>query len=157
VINGAFAIVVQANNRSRIRAFTPRDPDNMHKLYFLDGSEQWESKHELDPRKGDRRYNFELATDGLKTASRTLETDPRLASFNVSRDLWRQEDYLVTIDLPAPKRISALLPLVPVTFKNSAREACMAVSRVLEYDVTDLSKVKIAWDGNKDLRVTPSA
>ena len=63
----------------------------------------------------------------------------------------------MTIDLPRPKRISALLPLVPVTFVQKRPDACMAVVRVLEYDVTDLSKVKIAWDGGKDLRPTRCA
>ena len=155
VIDGPFAIVIQANNRSRVRVFTPKDP--LHKLYFLDGSERIESKRSLEPREADRPYNFELPADGLKISSQNTEIDTRLNSFNVSTDQWCQEDYPMTIDLPRPTRISALLPLLPVTFVEKHRDACMAVVRVLEYDVTDLSKVKIAWDGGKDLRVTPCA
>jgi hypothetical protein len=157
VIDGPFAIVVQKNNRSRIRAFTPRDPDKLHKFYFLDGTEQLESKRALTPREASRRYNFELTSDGLETSLQRTEIDRRLASFNVSTDLWCQEDYPMTIDLPAPRRISALLPLMPVTFKNNKQEACMAVVHVLEYELTDPAQVKIAWDGGKDLRATPSA
>jgi len=157
VIDGAFAIVIQTNNRSRVRVFTPKDPDNLHKFYFLDGSEQIESKRALEPREANRRYNFELPTDGLRISSQETHIDPKLKSFYATTDLWCQEDYPMTIDLPRPKGISALLPLVPVTFKKNHQEACMAVVRVLEYDVTDLSRVKIAWNGGKDLRVTPGA
>jgi len=155
VIDGAFAIVIQTNNRSRVRVFTPKDP--LHKFYFLDGSEQIESKRALEPREAKRPFNFELPTDGLKISSEETQIDPRLRSFYASTDSWCQVDYPMTIDLPRPKKISALLPLVPVTFVQKRPEACMAVVRVLEYDVTDLSKVKIAWDGGKDLHVTPSA
>jgi hypothetical protein len=116
-----------------------------------------ESKRPLEPREADRRYNFELPTDGLKINLRETQVDPRLKSFYATTDQWCQEDYPMTIDLPRPKKISALLPLLPVTFVEKRQEACMAVVRVLEYDVTDLSKVKIAWDGGKDLRVTRCA
>src|SRR5262249_9771377 len=120
-------------------------------------SERLDSKRALEPRELNRPYNFELVTDGLKIGSQETQFDPRLASFNVSTDQWCQEDYPVTIDLPRPKRISALLPLVPVTFVQKRPEGCMAIIRVLEYDVTDLSKVRITWDGGKDLRATPCA
>jgi hypothetical protein len=157
VIDGAFAIVIQTNNRSRVRVFTPKDPDNLHKFYFLDGSERIESKRALEPREANRRYNFELPTDGLRISSQETHIDPKLKSFYATTDLWCQEDYPMTIDLPRPKGISALLPLLPATFKKNHQEACMAIVRVLEYDVTDLSRVKIVWDGGKDLHVTPCA
>ena len=63
VIDGAFAIVVQANNRSRVRVFTPKDPKDLHKFYFLDGSEPLESTYALEPREANRSYNLELPTD----------------------------------------------------------------------------------------------
>src|SRR5262249_51914274 len=67
VIEGAFAIVIQTNNRSRVRVFTPKqptttEPKNRHKFSFLDGSERLDSKRALEPRELNRPYNFELVT-----------------------------------------------------------------------------------------------
>lgn len=148
-VQGQFAIVLQKNNRWRVRVFTPADPDHMHTLQFPGGSEQFELKKESE----NRSHNFELATDGLKTSFERPEFH-RLGSLNVQTDQWCQENYPVTVDLPPPTRISSVLPLVRVVFEDGQR-GCMAVVRVLEYDVTDVSKVKMVGSGGEEFRPTP--
>jgi len=150
-VQGQFAIVLQKNNRWRVRVFTPADPDHMHTLQFPGGSEQFELKKASE----NRSHNFELATDGLKTSFEKPEFH-RLGSLNVSTDQWCQENYPVTADFPPPKRISSVLPLIRVVFENGQR-GCMAVVRVLEYDVTDVSKVKMIGSGGEELRPTSCA
>jgi len=149
VVEGQFAIVLQKNNRWRVRVFTPADPDHLHKLQFLGGSERFELKNAFE----NRSNNFELATDGLKTSFEKPEFH-RLGSLNVETDQWCQENYPMTVDLPPPKRISSVLPLVRVTFE-SGKQGCMPVVRVLEYDVTDVSKVRMLKEAGEEHPPTP--
>jgi len=149
VVEGQFAIVLQKNNRYRVRVFTPADPDHLHKLHFPGGSEQFEVKNASE----NQSHNFELATDGLTTSWQKPELH-RLGSLNVPADQWCQENYPLTVDLPPPASISSVLPLVRVVFENGKR-GCMAVVRVLEYHVTDVSKVKMLASGGEEVRPTP--
>lgn len=144
VVEGQFAIVLQKNNRWRVRVFTPSDPQHLHKLHFPGGAEN--ASENLS-------HNFELATDGLTINYQKPELD-RLGSLNVPADQWCQENYPLTVDLPPPTSVSSVLPLVRVVFENGQR-GCMAVVRVLEYHVTDVSKVKMVVSGGEELRPTP--
>jgi hypothetical protein len=154
VVDGAFAIVVQADSRSRVRVFTPREPAGRHELYFLDQPKQRRSTGALEPRSKDRSYHFELLPSGIKSSSKP-EIDAGLADFNVSTDQWCQEDYFVTIDLPCPRRITFMPPERQVTFKNGGRKGCVPYNHILDYEVTDLGKVKMAWQDVKEFHPVP--
>ena len=142
VVDGAFAIVVQKDRGSRIRIFTPREENDKHQFYFFDDPKRRDHKGPLRPQPTNRVYNFELSSEGLRTQTEP-EIDTGLASFNVRTDEWCQKDYFVTIDLPVPKRITFTPPPAPVKFRHHDRHGCMPVNHVLEYDVTDQSKVRM--------------
>ena len=142
VVYGAFAIVVQKDRGSRIRIFTPREENDKHQFYFFDDPKRRDHKGPLRPQPTNRVYNFELSSEGLRTQTEP-EIDTGLASFNVRTDEWCQKDYFVTIDLPVPKRITFTPPPAPVKFRHHDRHGCMPVNHVLEYDVTDQSKVRM--------------
>lgn len=156
VIDGSFAIVLQTNSRSRVRAFTPRDPDNKHKFYFFDQREQLRSAHPLESRSTERPYHFELLPRGLKVQSKP-EIDIGLADFTASTDRWCQEDYLVTIDLPCPRKITFMPPQRSVIFKNGRREGCISYNHILEYEITDRARVTMAWQDVKEFHPVPCA
>ncbi|MGZ4853715.1 MAG: hypothetical protein ACXVKH_00730 [Candidatus Angelobacter sp.] len=131
ILNGPVAIVVKKNDPSRIIAFTPRDPQNIHEFYFND------LEHSQDKQKN---YHINLMSDGLKAASTSPSIDPYLVDFTTETDLWKREEYFVTIDLPVPNKITFAPPLHPVHFENGTA-GYMATNFVLEYKVAEHGKV----------------
>ncbi|MBZ5522227.1 MAG: hypothetical protein LAP21_08290 [Acidobacteriia bacterium] len=145
VLNGAFAIVIQRNSRNRIRVFSPADP--RHCFYF---NNLEKTQQEMVQKKS---YNFELLSDGLALRHAEVHVKEELKDFHVRTDRWCQEDYFITIDLPAPEEISFLPPLKTVRFKATGKEARMAGTHVLKYSVADMNQVRIApMDGKDDIR-----
>jgi hypothetical protein len=124
-----------------VRVFTPRDHQNRHQFHFF-GDPEHDARNPLKAQPTDRAYNFELPPDGLQMYA-APEIDPRLSDFSAEAGKWCQEDYFVTIDLPAPKRITFTPPLRPVKFKNHEGRGCISFNHVLEYDITHLSAVKM--------------
>ena len=157
VLDGAFAIVIQADSRWRLRVFTPIDITGMHEFRVF-GS-QLDHICKNDEITARMRNNFTLLPDGLKASSTRPTVDPCLSDFNVTTDLWCQSRYFVTIDLPAPRNITFMPPLSAVTFKNKEgghKPGCISSNHVLEYDVTDATKVKMAWQQmKKDVEFGP--
>lgn len=154
VLDGAFAIVLQADSRWRIRVFTPIDTTGMHEFrVFGSQLDQICKGGEITSR---LQNSFTLLPDGLEPSSTRPKIDRCLHDFNVATDLWCQSRYFVTIDLPAPRSITFMPPLSTVTFKNGdndskhpGRKGCMPSNHVLEYDVMDATKIKMAWQQKK--------
>ena len=143
VLNGAFAIVIQRNSRNRIRVFSPSDP--RHRFYFnnLEKAQQGQKKS----------YNFELLPEGLAPHQREVHVREELRDFHLRTDRWCQEDYFITIDLPAPEEIGFLPPLKTVILKATGKQAHMAGTHVLKYRVADMNQVRMALhDGEDDIR-----
>jgi len=143
VLNGAFAIVIQRNNRNRLRVFSPSDP--RHRFYFnnLEKTQQDQKKN----------YNFEFLPDGLALHRGEVRVREELKDFHVRTDRWCQEDYFITIDLPAPEEIGFLPPLKTVRFKATGKEGHIAGTYVLQYRVADMNQVRMTLnDGQEDIR-----
>jgi hypothetical protein len=140
VLNGAFAIVVQKNARNRLRVFSPRELSNLHEFYFNDPTQ---------PMAKSQAHNFELLPDGLEASRRAPEVDGGLSALNVATDLWCQDEYFVTIDLPAPDRITFMPPLHRAVLASGA-QIQVASNHVLEYRMVDPSRVRMVSQDSKD-------
>jgi len=162
VLDGAFAIVLQADSRWRIRVFTPIDTAGMHEFHVF-GRDLAHTCKDGEITSIPQRYNFTLLPDGLKPSSTRPTIDNCLDDFNVTTDLWCQSRYFVTVDLPTPRNITFMPPMSRVIFKNRTRrskdktnEGCMPSNHVLEYDVTDATKLRMAWQQmKKDVEFHP--
>jgi hypothetical protein len=140
VLNGAFAIVIQKNARNRLRVFSPKDLSNLHEFYF---------NNPREPRPKTQPHNFELLPDGLEVSARPPEVDSSLSAFNVATDLWCQDEYFITIDLPAPQRISFMPPLNNAVLATGA-QIHIPSNLVLEYKITDSGRVRMVSQDMKD-------
>jgi len=139
VFNGAFAIVIQKNARNRLRVFSPREPSNLHEFYFNDPHAPLDSR---------QSHNFELLPDGLEPA-RQPAVDDRLHAFNKPTDLWCQDEYFVTVDLPAPQKIGFFGPLYDALLATGDKIKVPA-SLVLEYEVANPGRVRIVSQDSKE-------
>src|SRR5215469_15661006 len=111
VLGGAFGLVVQQDRGWGVRAFTPRDSEGRHDLTVVANDGDHHHPEEKQSR------NFTLLSSGLKeTKARFPEVDKDLCDFRASTNKWCQEDYWLTIDLPAPQRITFMGPMTPVRF-----------------------------------------
>jgi hypothetical protein len=141
ILNGPFAIVLDKNKPSRITAFTPRDPQGMHRVYVNDLEKD---------RDREKDYHFKLLSDGLNTTGRRPYIDQYFRDFNVETDEWKRENYAVTIDLPVPDVISFTLP-APTLFFENGKKAFMPLNHILEYRVDDAEKIRLFSAELKDL------
>ena len=159
VFDGLFALVVQADRFWEVRAFTPRDPTNLHTLRVFGKGVDFEFNCASDANSTVRTHNFRLLQDGLKAATKLEgampEIDRKLCDFNMATERWCQENYWATIDLPAPDRIFPIGPMRPVHFANSGTRGCVPSTLVLEYQVTELDKVTMVHRGNKPFQPVP--
>lgn len=142
VLNGSFALVIQKNSRNRIRVFSPKELSNLHEFYFNDPRR---------PESKTQTHNFELLSDGLITSPRAPEIDSALAGFSLGTDLWCQDEYFVTIDLPAPLRISSTPPFHHGVLANGG-QLQVPSNFVLEYRISEPGKVRMV---DQDMRETP--
>jgi hypothetical protein len=147
IFNGPFAIMLKKNDPSRIIAFTPRDPKNVHEFYINDLEQSQDKK---------KNYFIKVTSDGLKPASTSPAIDPYLADFTAKTDLWSREEYFVTIELPVPDTITFAPPMKQVTFEDGTT-GYMSTNYVLEYRVAGPSRIRAVSPGLKDLRpLSPS-
>lgn len=147
VLGGAFAVVLQTDRGWGVRAFTPRDREPLHNLTVV------AHNVERSDQQGKQARNFTLLSSGLKNnTGRQPEIDPALCDFTARTSKWCQENYWLTIDLPAPQKIGFMGPLAPVAFGDPEREGCMPPNHVLEYDVIDPSLVRMEEQGKEALR-----
>jgi len=142
-LDGAFAVVIQEFDNNSILAFSPRPQpaDIQHKLY-LNGDRK---AVELG-----KANEFHLSQEGLeeKRGERNkVEINRGLDDFFFRTENWRVGDSLLTIKLPAPKRITFSGQRIPVTFKSDGRHAWMPTNHILEYDVRNSASIKLDCNG----------
>jgi hypothetical protein len=163
VLDGAFAVVIRADSRWSIQVFTPLDLSGMHEFRFF-GSQLDQTCKSGEITSSLRPYNFTLLPEGLKTDPAPPTIHSCLRDFTATTDLWCRSRYFVTIDLPAPKNITFMPPLSTVVFKNRENdsryrknEGCIPFNYILEYEVADPAKIKMAWqqDRKADVEFSP--
>jgi hypothetical protein len=128
-----------------ITVFSPRDNQGLHRFYSNDLKEG-----------KDQNVHITVAVDGRKPAANLpdLPIDPYFPpDFVVNTEVWQRppkgdpgKDYLVTIELPLPEKITYMSPLHPVTFEDGT-QGYQATTLVLEYRITDFGKIR-ASDGS---------
>lgn len=140
VLNGPYVIVWTQSRPDMITVFSPRDSQGLHRFYSNKLTEYV-----------DQNVHLKLAAEGLKPAAK-LSIDPYFPhDFVVKTDVWqlprKGEDYLVTIELPLPEKITFISPLHPVTFEDGT-QSYQATNFVLEYQVTDLGNIRATHGSN---------
>lgn len=132
IVDGPWILVYVPSRPDVIFLVSPRDAEGLHRFYLNDLT------------KGtDQNVHLILAADGLEHGTK-LSIDPYFPPDFIAKSIqWDQKDYLVTIELPLPEKISFMSPLHPVTFKNGT-QSFQATNFVLEYKVKDFSKISVA-------------
>jgi hypothetical protein len=127
-LEGAFALVIQENKANSILAFSPRPKkgDEPHQFY-LNGS--------LKPEGSEKSLNFKVSTGGSERDSKP-EISPGLKDFLFETEHWSIGDSLVSVELPAPRRITFSGHRSLVQFSDN-RKAFMATNHILEYNLKD--------------------
>jgi hypothetical protein len=159
LLNGPIVIVRTPDKPNVITAFSPRDPDGLHAFFpnrLLDGIPQTKDGTT-------QAVHITLLPDGLKPAS-DWSIDPYYPKeLFVDTQTWKRpsaedttKDYFVTIELPLPEKITFAPPLNPVTFADGTH-SFMATNFVLEYKVTDYSKIHAISHGLNNLSPISSA
>src|ERR1043166_1122395 len=134
VINGPTILVRAHDKPNVITVFSPRDL--LHEFYFNDPLAEG----------ADQPAHISVLADGLKPAADSA-IDPYFPKdFIANTNVWQRpkdgpEDYLMTVELPLPDKITFMSPLHPVTFENG-KDSYIAGNFVLEYRVTDFGKIK---------------
>ncbi len=135
-LDGAFAVVIQENKANSILAFSPRPKtgDEPHQFYF-----NGYSKAE-DPQKS---YHFKLSAETRdRDRDSKPEISPGLRDFSFQAEHWRLGDSLITIELPAPRRITFSGHRSLVKF-SGGKKAFMPTNHILEYDLKDAALPKL--------------
>ena len=134
-LDGAFALVMQENKGNSLLAFSPRPKagDEQH-LFAFNGSKKTESP--------EKTYHFKLSLPG-REGNQKPEINPGLNDFFFKTERWRVGDSLVTIELPAPDRITFSGHRTPVTFSADHRQAFMPLNHILKYEIKDSSQFKL--------------
>lgn len=145
VLNGPYVIVREKSRPDMITVFSPRDNQGLHRFYSNDLKEG-----------KDQNVHITVAVDGRKPAANLpdLPIDPYFPpDFVANTEVWQRppkgdpgKDYLVTIELPLPEKITYMSPLHPVTFEDGT-QGYQATTLVLEYRITDFGKIR-ASDGS---------
>lgn len=159
ILDGAFTVVLRSDSRWKVEVFSPADPLHRHEFRFFGSKVNKTCKNEIASAS---TWNFTLPLEGIKTNPVRPSVDACLRDFNVATDRWCRDRYFVTLDLPAPRRITSIPPLSSVVFQNPdpkgrARRGCLTSNYVLEYDIVDDGKIKMAWQqgGENDQEFTP--
>jgi hypothetical protein len=133
ILQGPFAVVIKKDERYNITALVPQDP--VHQFRF---------QTPMRTEKADSEYRFVLGPEGLDIGGRPPRINPGLDGMNFDlgpvHDL--DKDAFVAIDLPAPDLITFIPPAEPVVFVDG-RSTLAPLNHVLEYRVTDLSKIAL--------------
>lgn len=149
VLNGPYVIVREISRPDMITVFSPRDPHGHHRFYAND------LEHGTD-----QNVHITVAADGLKPGTNLpdLPIDPYFPKdFVVNTEVWQRppqgdpgKDYMVTIELPLPTKITFVPGLHPVTFEDGT-QSLQATNFVLEYQVTDSSKILPQTSGSSGI------
>jgi hypothetical protein len=148
-LDGAFAVVVQENKANSILAFSPRPKkgDEPHQFYY-NGYPKAE-----DPQKS---YHFKLSAETRdRGRDSKIEISPGLKDFSFKTERWRVGDSLLSIELPAPDRITFSGHRSPVKFLSDGRRAFMPTNHILEYDLKDAKLPKLECS-ESSLKCEPS-
>jgi hypothetical protein len=138
IVNGPYTLVWIPSRPDVITLISPRDADGLHKFYLNDLTEGT-----------DQNVHITLEADGLKVGKK-LPIDPYFPpDFIAETDVWKrppegdpQKDYLVTIELPVPQKITFVSPLHPVTFEKNRMQSFQATNFVLEYQVAEFGRIR---------------
>lgn len=137
-LHGPFGLVVQTNNRNRITAFVPLDPQKRHEFRV-----RTPMNLVADETQG-KRFSFELGDKGLEVSGRSPYIDRGFNDF-ILRHIGEWEPtpdkYFVMIDLPAPDVITFMSPAEGVLFKDG-RTGMMPLDHVLEYRMRSTNEVR---------------
>jgi hypothetical protein len=142
ILNGPFALVLEEKQPDKITFFCPIDKQSLHRFYV-----NWQLKDNgKDP---GRVYHFELPPDGLDVYPRKhAYVDRSFNDISFRTDLWRKQEYFVTIELPVPDSIGFVSPSEHVVFEVN-RRGLMPLNNVLEYRMTDPDDVKLVSKNEK--------
>jgi len=142
IINGPWILVWTPSKPDVITLISPRDNQGLHKFYsndLIEGVNQ--------------NVHLKLGADGLKRVAKLSIDRDFPPYFVVNTKVWqlprKDEDYLVTIELPLPEEITFMSPLHPVTLTGGT-PSFQATNFVLKYKVTDSGKIR-ATDGSNSL------
>jgi hypothetical protein len=141
-INGPFALVIEKKQPDKITFFTPFDPEKLHQFYF--NGLQGQAKIHDDGKDAKRSYHFQLPVRGLDVyPKKRAYIDQCFRDISFTTDLWKKEEYFVTLELPVPDSIGFIPPAKPIIFKLGKKQGSMPMNNVLEYRMTDPDDVKI--------------
>jgi hypothetical protein len=145
-LDGAFAVVIQENKANSILAFSPRPKtgDEPHQFYF-NGYAQAEDLQ--------KSQHFRLSAERRDRDSKP-EISLGLRDFSFQTEHWRVGDSLVTIELPAPRRITFSGHRSLVKF-SGGKKAFMPTNHLLEYDLKDAALPKLECT-DPNLKCEPS-
>jgi hypothetical protein len=135
ILNGPFALVLEEKKPDRITFFCPKDEQRLHRFYV-----NWQLKD--DGKDQSHVFHFELPPDGLEYSKKHPYLDQCFKDITFTTDLWRKQEYFVTLELPIPDSIGFVSPLEPVIFEGN-RHGLMPLNNVLEYRMSDPDDVKL--------------
>ena len=149
VLDGAFTVVVRADNFWNVEVFTPRHPSHQFRFYGSNMDKIYDAENQ---KSSFPTSHFALHQDGLKENPAPPTVNPSLCHFNAATDRWLRDKYAVTMSLPAPKNITFIPPLSPVVFRKKRGKgyatgeqgACITSNYVLEYEITHAARIKMA-------------
>ena len=135
ILNGPFALVLEEKKPDRITFFCPKDEQRLHRFYV-----NWQLKD--DGKDQSHVFHFELPPDGLEYSKKHPYLDQCFKDITFTTDLWKKQEYFVTLELPIPDSIGFISPLEPVIFEGN-RHGLMPLNNVLEYRMSDPDDVKL--------------
>lgn len=134
-LRGPFAVVVQSKRKYRIQAFVPAQDGH---LFFLNSTQQTGNS-----------YYLSLPDDGLQPAQQiNIDGFTDFKDFSAHTKKWEVQDYYMTVDLPCPSDM--LTDEIDDATFQSGTKGGLPLTHILEYDVPDITKVKLKGDGISD-------
>jgi hypothetical protein len=147
-LDGAFAVVIQENKANSILAFSPRPKmgDEPHQFYF-NGYPKPEDRQ--------KSYHFKLSGETRdRDRDSKINISPGLNDFSFKTEHWRVGDSLLSIELPAPDRITFSGHRSLVKF-SGGKKAFMPTNHILEYDLKHAAQPKLECT-DSNLKCEPS-
>lgn len=151
VFNGPFVMLRTKTQPDRITVFSPRDPKDRHQVYINDLN-------------NGMAQTVHVTLSGGLEPSKDWLIDPYFPrDFVVNTETWKRppdgdptKDYMATIELPLPEKITFTPPLYPVTLADGS-QSLMATNFVLEYKVTNFSNFRATSPELKSLNPLSSS
>jgi hypothetical protein len=149
VLNGPFGVVFERDKPAQVTAFMPKDPKGLHQFYFNDLYKEM---------KTDTVYNFRLEDKGIrKNPAQRPYIDRCFNDFNKKTDVWKKEEYFLTVVLPVPDVITFTGPAERITFVQNHRQGVMPLNMVFEYRVHERGDVRMVSDKNSGAGPVPNS